>query len=228
MRLNKYLAHCGVSSRRKCDQLIKDKKIFINGKIVIDYSYKVSNDDIVVFQNKVLNLENNKSIYLLNKPKGYICSNSKESKKRVIDLIKDDKRLYTVGRLDVNTSGAILITNNGDLANQLLHPRYNKEKKYIAKTKIDIPKQEYLRLKSGLHIGNKEIAVGEIKRMKKQKGYIYWKIKLTEGKNKEIKRIFEKLGSKVVDLHRYEFAGFKIDGILEGKYRKITQKVIKY
>ena len=159
MRLNKYLAHCGVSSRRKCDDLIKNKKISINGKVVIDFSYTVSNDDIVVYKNKVLNLEDSKSIYLLNKPKGYICSNAAESKKRVIDLIKDDKRLYTIGRLDVNTSGAILITNNGDLANQLLHPRYNKEKKYIAKTKVDIPKQEYLKLQSGLHIGKNEKAI---------------------------------------------------------------------
>ena len=153
MRLNKYLAHCGVASRRKCDQLIQDGKISINGKMIMDYSYKVKSDDVVVFDNRAVSLEDEEySLYLLNKPKGYICSNAKDNKNRVVDLIKSNSRLYTIGRLDVNTTGAILVTNDGDLANKLSHPRYDKKKKYLVRTFIDIPKERYLQLKKGLNI----------------------------------------------------------------------------
>jgi len=228
MRLNKYLAHCGIASRRKCDQLIQDRKIFINGSVETDYSHDVSNKDVVVFENKVISLDDNQYfLYLLNKPKGYICTNSDDSKKRVIDLIKSNNRLYTVGRLDVNTTGAILVTNNGDLANKLSHPRYNKEKKYIVKTKVDIPKEKYLKLKDGLNIGRNQKAKGIIKRIKKENKYIYWEIKLTEGKNREIRRIFEKLDSEVIGLHRYEFAGLDVRGFRVGQYKKINPKIFK-
>jgi len=227
MRLNKYLAHCGVASRRKCDQLIEDGKISINGKVVTNYSYKVSINDMVVFGNRAVSLEDEEySLYLLNKPKGYICSNAKDNKNRVIDLIKSNNRLYTVGRLDVNTTGAILITNDGDLANKLSHPRYDKEKKYLVRTFIDISRESYLKLKKGLHIGGNQRAKGVIRRIKKEHKHIYWEVVLTEGKNREIRRIFEKLGSKVIDLHRHEFAGLNVQGIEIGNYKKIDPKLL--
>jgi len=227
MRLNKYIAHSGVASRRKCDQLIHNGKISINGKKVTDYSYKVLKNDIVAFENKAVTLEDEAySLYLLNKPKGYICSNAKDNKNRVIDLIKSKNRLYTIGRLDVNTTGAILVTNDGDLANKLSHPRYDKEKKYLVRTFVDIPKEDYLKLKKGLNIGRSQKAKGVIKRVKKESKYIYWEITLTEGKNREIRRIFEKLGSEVIDLHRYEFAGLNVKNLNIGHYKKINPNVL--
>ena len=227
MRLNKYLAHCGVASRRKCDQLIKDRKIKINGKIVVDYSYKVKNSDVVVFENRAVSLEDEEySLYLLNKPKGYICSNAKDNKNRAVDLIKSKSRLYTVGRLDVNTTGAILVTNDGDLANKLSHPRYDKKKKYLVRTFIDIPKEKYLQLKKGLNIGKRQKAKGVIKKIKKENKHIYWEVTLTEGKNREIRRIFEKLGSEVMDLHRYEFACLSVRNIKIGNYKKIDPNIV--
>ena len=228
MRLNKYLAHCGVASRRKCDQLIQDGKISINGRITTDYSYKVLDSDIVAFQNKAVSLDDNQySLYLLNKPKGYICSNAKDNKNRAIDLIKSNSRLYTVGRLDVNTSGAILVTNDGDLANKLMHPRYSKEKKYLAKTIIDIPREKYLQVENGIGIGRKQRAKAKIKRLKKEGKFIYWQIALSEGKNREIRRIFEVLDSEVLDLHRYEFAGLNVKDISPGNYKKINPNIFK-
>jgi len=222
MRLNKYLAHCGVASRRKCDQLIQEGKIAINGKIITDYSYKVKNQDVVVFNNKAVSLDDEQySLYLLNKPKGYICSNAKDNKNRVVDLIKSNSRLYTIGRLDVNTTGAILVTNDGDLANKLSHPRYDKEKKYLVRTFIDIPKDQYMKLKKGINIGRRQRAKGVIKRLKKENKHIYWEVVLTEGKNREIRRIFEKLDSEVIDLHRHEFAGLSVRNIKIGNYKKI-------
>ena len=227
MRLNKYLAHCGVASRRKCDKLIEDGKIVINGKIVTNYSYKVLSTDVVVLENRVVSLEDEEySLYLLNKPKGYICSNAKDNKNRVIDLIKSTNRLYTVGRLDVNTTGAILITNDGDLANKLSHPRYDKEKKYLVRTFIDIPKEKYLKLKKGLNIGKKQNAKGSIKRIEKKNKHIYWEVVLTEGKNREVRRIFEKLGSEIIDLHRCEFAGLSVQNIKIGNYKKINLNIL--
>ena len=226
MRLNKYLAHCGVASRRKCDQLIQGGKIAVNGKIVTDYSYKVKNQDIVVFENRAVSLDDEQySLYLLNKPKGYICSNAKDNKNRVIDLIKSDSRLYTVGRLDVNTTGAILVTNDGDLANKLSHPRYDKEKKYLVRTFIDIPKDRYSKLKQGLNIGRRQRAKGIIKRLKKENKHIYWEVVLTEGKNREVRRIFEELDSEVIDLHRHEFAGLSVQDIELGNYKKIDPNI---
>ena len=228
MRLNKYLAHCGVASRRKCDQLIEDGEISINGKVATNYSYQVSNNDIVTFGNKAVSLEDSQySLYLLNKPRGYICSNAKDNKKRAIDLIKSNSRLYTVGRLDVNTSGAILVTNDGDLANKLTHPQYSKEKKYIAKTILDIPKEKYLQVKKGISIGRNQRAKGTIRRLKKENKFIYWEVTLSEGKNREIRRVFEKLDSKVIDLHRYEFAGLDVRDIKPGHYKKINPDIFK-
>ena len=229
MRLNKYLAHCGVASRRKCDQLIQEGKIAINGKTITDYSYKVKNEDVVVFNNKAISLDDEQySLYLLNKPKGYICSKAKDNKNRVVDLIKSNSRLYTVGRLDVNTTGAILVTNDGDLANKLSHPRYDKEKKYLVRTFIDIPKDQYMKLKKGMNIGRRQRAKGVIKRLKKENKHIYWEVVLTEGKNREIRRIFEKLDSEVIDLHRHEFAGLSVRNIKIGNYKKIDPNIFNH
>ena len=228
MRLNKYLAHCGLASRRKCDQFIKDGKISINGKVATNYSYKVSDSDVVAFQNRAVSLEDDQySLYLLNKPKGYICSNAADNKKRAVDLIKTNSRLYTVGRLDVNTSGAILVTNDGDLANKLIHPRYNKEKKYLVKTILDIPREKYIQINKGIRIGQSQRAKGSIKRLKKMNKFIYWEVILFEGKNREIRRIFEVLDSEVIDLHRYEFAGLNVKDIKPGHYKKINPNIFK-
>ena len=142
-------------------------------------------------------------------------------------MIRSKSRLYTVGRLDVNTTGAILVTNDGDLANKLSHPSYDREKKYIVRTFIDIPKEKYLKFKKGLHIGRSLKVKGLIKRIKKENKYIYWEVVLTEGKNREIRRIFEKLDSEVIDLHRYEFAGLNINDVAVGNYKKIDCNIFK-
>ena len=116
MRLNKYLAKSGIASRRKCDQFIENGKIMINGETVTNFGYRVKSDDIVTFEGKVVS-EHSDVIYILNKPKGYVCSNKEEFKnKTVFDLIDSDKRLFTIGRLDRDTTGLLLITNNGDLS----------------------------------------------------------------------------------------------------------------
>ena len=124
MRLNKFLARCGVDSRRKCDDIIKNKKISINGNIVTDFSYQVKSDDVVLCNGKYVEIKDDPVVYLLNKPKGYICtSKDTHSRQKVVDLIDTNLRLFTVGRLDRDTTGIILLTNDGDMCNYLTHPK---------------------------------------------------------------------------------------------------------
>ena len=143
MRLNKYLALCGVDSRRKCDTLILKKKIKVNGKVVGDFSYRVQKDDLVQYKNSVVSPQDDYKFYLINKPSGYVCSSSPSDGKRVIDLIPSKRRLFTIGRLDRDTTGAIIVTDNGDVANKFMHPKYKIEKIYIAESKMDIDRKIY-------------------------------------------------------------------------------------
>ena len=162
MRLNKYLAKAGIASRRKSDQLIKNQKIMINGEVVTNFGYRVKNDDIVTFDGKVVS-ESLDIIYILNKPKGYVCSNTNQFKsKTVFDLIVSDARLFTIGRLDRDTSGVLLITNNGDLSYQLTHPKFHIERKYIVETKIPIDNKYYPSYKIVKNLSGYSIKISDV------------------------------------------------------------------
>ena len=228
MRLNKFLAHAGVASRRKCDEYIESGKIQVNGKKVTDFSYQVQLDDIVLCDRRLVENTNERLVYLLNKPKGYICTNSDtHDRKKVVDLLPSNERLFTIGRLDRDTTGAILVTNDGDLANQLMHPRFKKEKIYLAETKEDIEDKLLPTLTKGIKLERGEFAKGQIKRLDRYKGRILWEVILTEGKNREVKRIFETFGTHVVSLHRHSFAGLNVNNLKVGKYRQLNSKIIQ-
>ena len=228
MRLNKYLARAGFASRRKCDQVIESGEVNVNGEIITDYSYKVNIDDVIFCNGFLINEIPKREVFLLNKLKGYISTSSDpHGRKKVIDLIKSDNRLFTVGRLDRDTTGAILITNDGELANKLMHPKYKIERIYFVSTKIDIEKEQYASLSKGLKIESNIIVRGKVVRLCKKGGLIHWKITLCEGKNHEIKRIFKALGSKVVHLHRESIAGLSVNNIMPGRYVKIKNKEIE-
>ena len=228
MRLNKYLARSGFASRRKCDKLIEDGKVVINGSINKNFGYIVMPDDVIVCDGSPIYSLPNTKIYLVNKLKGYISTSSDpQGRKRVIDLVPTNDRLFTIGRLDRDTTGAILVTNDGELANKLMHPRNQIERVYIVASKIDIEKEKRKLLSKGIDIGNGVIAKGKIDRLNVSGGLIYWRVFLREGKNHEVKRIFIALNSKVVHLHRESFAGFDVDALSPGKYKKINNKDIK-
>ena len=228
MRLNKFLSHAGVASRRKCDEYIESGKVQVNGKRVTDFSYQVEQDDMVLCDRKLIENTKERVVYLLNKPKGYICTNSDtHDRKKVIDLLPPGQRLFTIGRLDRDTTGAILVTNDGDLANQLMHPRFKKEKIYLAETKEDIDDKELPALTKGMQLDRGEYAKGGIKRLDRYKGRILWEVILTEGKNREVKRIFEVFGTHVISLHRHSFAGLNVNNLKVGKYRQLNSKIIQ-
>ena len=227
MRLNKYLAHAGIASRRKCDQFIEDGKVNINGQIVKDFSYNVESADIVVCNGTVIDAIPSRKVFLVNKLKGYISTCSDPYKRRkVIDLINTNDRLFTIGRLDRDTTGAILVTNDGELANTLMHPRNQIERVYSVLTKTDINKSKYCTLQTGLQLDGQVIAYGRIHRLGFEKGFFHWKVILHEGKNHEVKRIIKALGSRVMYLHRDSFAGISIGRLLPGKYRELKKNEI--
>ena len=228
MRLNKFLARSGVASRRKSDEYIASGKVQVNGKKVTDFSYQVKIDDIVLCDRHLVENTNERIVYLMNKPKGYICTNSDtHGRKKVVDLLPTNERLFTIGRLDRDTTGAILVTNDGDLSNKLIHPKFKKEKIYLAETREDIEDKLLPNLESGIKLDRGDFAKGKIKRLDRYKGRILWEIILTEGKNREVKRIFEALGTQVVSLHRHSFAGLNVKDIKVGKYRQLNSKIIQ-
>ena len=232
MRLNKFLARSGLDSRRKCDELIKSGKVLINGKIVTNFGYKVLNDDVVMCNNKYVSIEDDKVVYLLNKPRGYICtSKDTHNRNKVIDLIDTNLRLFTIGRLDRDTTGIILLTNDGDIANSLAHPKYQKEKKYYVKTKGKIEISDIKKIKNGFRLDDGTKVKAKIFQSSQLGNNYEWDIILTEGKNREIKKIFSNFGAKVTLLHRYYFAGFQLNNLNPGKYRKLSKielnKIIK-
>ena len=227
MRLNKYLARSGVASRRKCDNLIESRKVKVNGNVKTNFGYQVSAKDIVVCDGVSIDSIPKTKVYLVNKLKGYISTSSDpEGRKCVIDLVSSPNRLFTVGRLDRDTTGAILVTNDGELANQLMHPRNQIERVYIVASKLDIPRDKQKQLTTGIGLDNRTRVHGKLIRLERKGGLIYWKVILREGKNHEVKRIFKALGSAVVHLHRQSFAGLEIDEVYPGKYRELNKKEI--
>ena len=224
MRINRFLARCGIGSRRECDTLIENRTVRVNNVILEDFSYEIKKNDVVAVNSKIVNPQP-LIIYKLNKPKGFISSvKDDKGRKCITDIIKSNKRLFPVGRLDYNTTGIILITNDGEITNKLLHPRNMKKRIYIVETRNDIASKRYRQLKIGIKISSNHIAKGEIVKLNDK---FTWKVILSEGKKHEIKKIFFKLGAPVSKLHRIEFAGIKLNKLRLGEYRQLTEKEFK-
>ena len=227
MRLNKYLAKCGIGSRRKCDNYIEKGKIKINGIINNDYSYMVKPGDYIQYNNQLLELIATTS-YILHKPKGYICSQLDNSNRKIIyNLLPEKSNLFSIGRLDYNTTGIILLTNDGDLCYKLSHPKFNIQKKYYVLTDNKLSDKNLLKIKKGITIDNNVKVNAYISFLGIKNKLNIWNVVLTEGKNREIKKIFNYFSVNVIKLHRYEYAGLNLEGISEGKYRKINLNEIK-
>ena len=227
MRLNKFLAKCGIGSRRSCDEFIKNGKIKINGKIVSDFSYQVNDNDYVQYDNKYVEVDLDNYYYILNKPKSYVCSKKDDAKRKIIyDLMPQNCRLFSVGRLDYDTTGIILLTNDGDFCQKLSHPKNKVKKKYYVTTDDKLNKNQILEISRGIRIDRDRMSGNFLFLDKIKKNYL-WDITLTEGKNREIKRIFNNFNIKVLSIHRYEFAGFKLGHLKEGKFRLLKKSEIK-
>ncbi|QEK12192.1 rRNA pseudouridine synthase [Crassaminicella thermophila] len=231
MRLQKYIAHSGVASRRKAEELIKLGRVKVNGKVIIDMGVVVDpTSDVISVDNKVIQLERNKVYIMLNKPEGYITTLSDEfNRPTVADLVKDiNERIYPVGRLDYDTSGLLIMTNDGDLSYQLTHPKHEVKKTYIAKIK-GIPNNKELHMfKTGIDIGGYITAPAQIEVLKKEREACLVKVIIHEGKNRQIRKMFDKINHPVTKLKRIAIGKITMDNLQKGKWRYLTDSEIKY
>ena len=219
-RLSKVLAASGIASRRACEALIFNKKVCLNGKIVLLPQTLVNpQKDEITVENKPLPQEEKKVYYILNKPKGYICSNKREKNKRlVIDLFsKEKKRLFTVGRLDRDTTGLLIVTNDGHFANQIIHPSNNITKEYILKTTEDISYASLIKIKKGTKIQGHWISPYKIKKLRCN----VVKIAVKEGKKREVRLLAQHAGLTPISLKRIRIGALQLEGVKLGQYREM-------
>ena len=229
MPLNKYLAHCGVTSRRDAVVLIIEGKVSVNKKIITQPAFKVSEKDEVVFNGKKLYVTKNLVYILLNKPKDYITTtDDPQNRKTVLQLTKNatDQRIYPVGRLDRNTSGVLLLTNDGQLTQELTHPSFNVKKVYEAKLDKPLTKNDFEKILNGLKLEDGEIFADALAYAdSKDKSIIG--IELHSGRNRIVRRIFEHLGYDVKGLDRVMYANLTKKNVERGKWRYLSEKEIR-
>ncbi len=229
IRLNKFLANAGVCSRREADEFIQAGVVSVNGEVVTELGTKVLRTDIVRFHDEPVNLE--KKVYvLLNKPKDYVTtSDDPQQRKTVMDLVKGacPERIYPVGRLDRNTTGVLLLTNDGDLASKLTHPKYLKKKIYHVYLDRNVTAHDMQTIATGVMLEDGEIKADDVQYAdpndKKQVG-----IEIHSGKNRIVRRIFESLGYRVTKLDRVQFAGLTKKNLRRGDWRYLTEEEVDY
>lgn len=229
-RLQKVIAQSGYCSRRKAEELISKGKVFVNGEKITEMGVKVSGNDAIMIDGKVLSLEEEKVYFLLNKPRGVISSSSDEvGRTTVVDLIDTDKRIYPIGRLDYDTTGLIILTNDGELSNKLMHPSNGIEKKYVAKLNKYFEISDLKKLEKGIIIDNIKCLPTRVKIKKndKVKDFSIVEITIVEGRNHIVKKVFMELGYLVDKLTRVEYAFLNTDGLKSGDYRKLSIKEVK-
>lgn len=230
IRLNKYIANAGVCSRREADKLIESGVIKVNEKIISDLGTKVSKTDKIYYENQLLQIEN-KHYVLLNKPKDYITTTDDPfDRKTVMFLIKHacKERIYPVGRLDKNTTGLLLLTNDGDLAKKLTHPKHQVKKIYHVVLDNKLTKKDLLEIQNGITLEDGFVQVDKIAYVSSESSKNEIGIEIHSGKNRIIRRIFESLGYKVIKLDRVSFAGLTKKDIPRGKWRHLSEKEIGY
>lgn len=229
-RLQKVIASYGYASRRKAEDLIRHGKVLVNGKIITELGTKVEANDIISIDGVIINKDVKHEYYLLNKPRQVISSvTDKEGRITVTDLINTDARIYPVGRLDYDTTGLIILTNDGDFANMLMHPSYEVEKTYVAKLNKILDKDDINKLKKGIVIDNRKVEIKRFKVRKKdnEKNTSIIELTIVEGRNHIVKRIFESMHIDVMKLSRVGYAFLTLEGLKSGEYRQLSIKEIK-
>ncbi len=227
LRLNKYISESGFASRRKAEEFIEQGRVMINGKVVKNLATKVDpySDEVYIDDVKLKIKE--KLYFLLNKPKGFITSTSDEkSRKTVVDLIRTKEKIFPVGRLDYNTTGVLLLTNDGELANKITHPKNNFKRVYVAKIDKDLSELDKDKLLTGVYFEKRKGVFTELSYVK-EKSYQIVRVSVMEGRNHFVKRMFSALGYRVVELDRESFGGITVKGLNPGDYKTLTFKEIE-
>jgi 23S rRNA pseudouridine2605 synthase len=229
-RLQKVIANSGYCSRRKAEELILAGKVYVDGEKVTELGTKVSGSEVIVVEGVTLQKEIKKVYYLLNKPSGYICSlNDEKGRNVVTDLIETKERIYPVGRLDYDTTGLLILTNDGEFANILMHPSNEVEKVYKATIDSILTTEEIYALKDGIVVDGIKVIPSRVKVKKKNmnKNTQVVEIGIVEGRNHIVKRIFEEMGHRVIKLKREKYAFLELEEMPVGSYRTLTINEVK-
>lgn len=230
MRLQKFIALAGIASRRKAEEFIENGRVKVNGETVREMGIKVDPEtDRVLVDDKEIFLETEKIYILLNKPVGYVTTLSDEfDRPKVIDLIDIKERVYPVGRLDYNSSGLLILTNDGELTHKITHPSSHVYKTYVVKIKGNITKKQINTFKTGVDIGGYTTAPADIEVLKQYKDNSLVKVTIHEGKNRQIRRMMDALDHPVITLKRISIGEINIDDLPKGKWRHLTKEEIQY
>lgn len=230
MRLNKYIASAGVCSRRKADELIENGNVKVNGATIKAMGWQVEEDDVVEVNGRVIEAVGKKVYVVVNKPLGYITSMQDEKDRdTVADLVADiPQRLFPVGRLDYNTTGLLIMTNDGELTQTLTHPRHKVYKTYVAKVAGVISDSRLAKLRKGVDIGGFVTSPAKVRLVKQMPRHAVVEISIREGKNRQVRKMFAAVGNKVQDLHRTAIGEIRLGRLKEGHYRKLTKEEIAY
>lgn len=229
-RLQKVIANSGYTSRRKAEELITRGKVTVNGKKVTELGVKVTASDVILVEGNAISQEAEKEYYLLYKPRGVISSTKDEKgRKTVVDLIPTRSRIYPIGRLDYDTTGILLLTNDGEFANCMMHPKYEIERTYIAKLDGLLEGPQIYQLNKGIVLDGKKCHVKrfKIRSVDKKKQTCIVEVTLIEGKYHEVKRIFEAVGRPVLKLKRETYGFLTLEGLKSGEYRSLSPKEVK-
>ena len=231
IRLQKYLAEAGVASRRKSEELILQEKVKVNGKVVTELGSKVNPDiDKIEYNGKEIKINKEYVYILLNKPIGYVTTVKDQfNRESVLDLIKTNIRLVPVGRLDMYTSGALILTNDGDFVYKVTHPKHEIEKTYTVKIKGIVTTEEVNKLRKGVKIEDYTTKPAKVKILKtdNEKDISRLEITIHEGKNRQVRKMCEAIDHKVLALHRSKIAGIGVKDIPLGKWRYLTSKEVE-
>lgn len=228
MRINKFLAACGVASRRECDKLIADGAVFINGRVA-KVGADVGESDNVTVNGNTVNVKKNE-YYILNKPKGYLCTvRDDKGRKTVMDLMPANiGRIYPVGRLDYDSEGLLILTTDGELAQHLTHPSNEVPKTYLVKIEGTITEAGLNPIRSGVDIGGYVTKKCKAHIVETNKAYTKIHVTITEGKNREVRKMFEAIGKEVTLLKRIKVGEINLRGLDRGAFRKLSKEEVAY
>lgn len=221
IRINKYIAECGICSRRKAEEYILNGKVKLNGKIVSELGQKVNEKDRVELNGKCIYRKKENIYIMLNKPKGYVTTSKEQfGRPSVLDLVKGNERVFPVGRLDMDSRGLIILTNDGEYTNNIIHPTKHIKKTYKVKLKNTILDADIKKLEQGVDIGDYITKPATVKRLNKDE----IEITITEGKNRQVRKMCEAIGNKVIELKRISIGNLKLGALKEGKCIVLNKK----
>lgn len=226
MRLNKFLSSCGIASRRKCDEIILSGAVSVNGKVIKELGVSINEKkDKVFYEGKELFLPSSFVYIKLNKPKGYACTAKDEKgRKTIYDLVKTDERLFSIGRLDYDTEGLIILTNDGDFANKVAHPKYAIDKEYHVTIEGNIKESELAVLRKGVVIDGERMPSAKVEFLSSDDKFTKLSVVINEGMNRQVRRMFEAIGKSIRLLKRVRIGKVKLGGVKRGDFRDLTDE----